>query len=60
MLTFLRPMQISEHIERLVNFLKREEGPETTSDGIQITTSTNSPSNPANDSDDEDNRIEEI
>lgn len=46
-------MQISEHIVRLVAFLKRDESAETRNDDADAT-------EPAPDSDDEDNQIMEI
>lgn len=46
--------KISEHIVRLVAFLKRDEGEDTKHDGVEDLPTT------ANDSDDEDNQIVEI
>lgn len=46
--------QISEHVERLVNFLKREEVRGTTDDVPSATTET------VAEEEDEDSRIEEI
>ncbi|KAI0027039.1 cytoplasmic protein [Vararia minispora EC-137] len=43
--------KVSEHVERLVNLIKRDEGPETIHDGIIET---------AGDEDDEDSKIEEV
>ncbi|KAI0832011.1 DUF383-domain-containing protein [Trametes gibbosa] len=47
--------KISEHVERLVNLLKRDEGPDTAKDGHEIITAAR-----VEESDDEDCRIEEI
>ncbi|KAI0642083.1 DUF383-domain-containing protein [Trametes meyenii] len=47
--------KISEHVERLVNLLKRDEGPETANDGEHLI-----PAAKTEESDDEDSRIEEI
>ncbi|KAI8985535.1 DUF383-domain-containing protein [Trametes punicea] len=47
--------KISEHVERLVNLLKRDEGPETTKDGEELMHAAE-----VEQSDDEDSRIEEI
>lgn len=53
--------KISEHVERLVNFLKRDEGPETEADDISsIADAPEEAMAVALDSDDEDSRIEEI
>ncbi|KAI0766657.1 DUF383-domain-containing protein [Trametes elegans] len=47
--------KVSEHVERLVNLLKRDEGPETQKDGVELTEAAKFA-----ESDDEDSRIEEI
>ncbi|KAI0630607.1 DUF383-domain-containing protein [Trametes polyzona] len=47
--------KIAEHVERLVNLLKRDEGPETAKDGEDVTAAAK-----VEESDDEDCRIEEI
>ena len=47
--------QVSEHVERLVNLLKRDEGPETQKDGLELTEAAK-----VEEPDDEDSRIEEI
>ncbi|KAH8104073.1 DUF383-domain-containing protein [Cristinia sonorae] len=51
--------KISEHIERLVNFLKRDEGSDTKNDDAHAIASALAPARPQ-DEDDEDDRIEEI
>lgn len=51
--------KISEHIERLVNFLKRDEGPETEADDVLGATETIEAIQ-MEDPVDEDSRIEEI
>ncbi|OCH96344.1 DUF383-domain-containing protein [Obba rivulosa] len=52
--------KISEHIERLVNFLKRDEGPDTGDDNIDFSEESTSETKKSLESDDEDNIIEEI
>lgn len=47
--------QISDHVERLVNLLKRDEGPQTRKDGEEIVAAAT-----VEESDDEDMKIEEI
>ncbi|KAH9893547.1 DUF383-domain-containing protein [Cubamyces lactineus] len=47
--------KISEHVERLVNLLKRDEGPDTAKDGEDIINAAK-----VEESDDEDSKIEEI
>ena len=48
-------VQISEHVERLVNLLKRDEGPDTAKDGEDLINAAK-----VEESDDEDSKIEEI
>ncbi|PCH44447.1 DUF383-domain-containing protein [Wolfiporia cocos MD-104 SS10] len=52
--------KISEHVERLVNFLKREEGPETAADDDSSVNEAPLESKVEEMSDDEDSKIEEI
>jgi len=51
--------EVSEHVERLVNFLKRDEGRDSKEDGAAHTDLSPREEN-QNDSDDEDSRIEEV
>ena len=47
--------KVSEHVERLVNLIKRDEGKETVNDGKDLHSLPT-----RDDSDDEDSRIEEL